>query len=319
MTLWDSIVVGGAGGAIAGVTVSIVLYLNQKWRESKDKSRVYHWLKSSTTAENRHRSTRAIASWNNLAEDRVRYICSIDDRIYLSTGKQEDLWGLAKFRNEKSEPLTAANSELRFKAGRYEDIDIEKGLWIILDIGASRQETCGLKISNAEAKSLSYSGATKAILSAIRASNDDTINLVIEAPLSMAYDKDGNPKGRRPEKRGSDNRYWYIGAGAVVALSTLPLIKIIASKFADEPRTIQLFEAFVTFKSGAIPNIDPHVYDVEMIYETLKNKESQPDSFIAPDKLKFESSDQIMSALLLLGLGSGVPLLIVCNQPPSSD
>lgn len=40
------------------------------------------------------RSTRAIASWNNLTEDRVQYICSIHKKIYLSTSEKEDLWSL---------------------------------------------------------------------------------------------------------------------------------------------------------------------------------------------------------------------------------
>ena len=48
---------------------------------------------------NAYRSTRAIASWTNLTEDRVRYICSIDDRIFLSTGEREDLWSLYEKRS----------------------------------------------------------------------------------------------------------------------------------------------------------------------------------------------------------------------------
>ena len=42
------------------------------------------------------RSTRTIASYCNVTEDRVRYICSIDERIGLSTGEKEDLWGIKK-------------------------------------------------------------------------------------------------------------------------------------------------------------------------------------------------------------------------------
>ena len=46
------------------------------------------------------RSTRTIASYCNVTEDRVRYICSIDERIGLSTGEKEDLWGI----NELTRP-----------------------------------------------------------------------------------------------------------------------------------------------------------------------------------------------------------------------
>ncbi|MBA7591172.1 hypothetical protein ES708_33324 [subsurface metagenome] len=58
--------------------------------------RVYEWLKTNTNNEpgEQFRSTRAIASWNNLTVDRVRYICSIHEKIFLSTGKIEDMWGV---------------------------------------------------------------------------------------------------------------------------------------------------------------------------------------------------------------------------------
>jgi len=92
----DGIIIGGVGGAIAGLTVSFVLYGHGKVVEKIHKRRIYNWLKANTSDEDgkKFRSTRAIASWNNLTEDRVRYICSIHDRIFLSTGQQEDMWSL---------------------------------------------------------------------------------------------------------------------------------------------------------------------------------------------------------------------------------
>jgi hypothetical protein len=53
----------------------------------------------------RFRSTRAISSWNNFTEDRVRYLCSIDKRIYLSTGQKEDIWGIYE-RDDTNKNLT---------------------------------------------------------------------------------------------------------------------------------------------------------------------------------------------------------------------
>jgi hypothetical protein len=95
-SIWDGIVIGGAGGAIAGLTVSFIRYLHNKALEWTHKRRIYNWLKLNTSIEagNEYRSTRAIASWNNLTEDRVRYICSIHTNIYLSTGDREDMWSL---------------------------------------------------------------------------------------------------------------------------------------------------------------------------------------------------------------------------------
>ena len=95
-TVCDGIVVGAFGGACAGIMISVMRGGYVKWRERSEKKRVYAWLQENTSDQdgNRYRSTRAIASWNNLTQDRVRYICSIHDKIYLSTGQGEDMWSI---------------------------------------------------------------------------------------------------------------------------------------------------------------------------------------------------------------------------------
>jgi hypothetical protein len=101
--LIEGITIGGAGGAIAGLTVWFIQYAHDKVVEKIECDRVYEWLKKNTTNEpgSEFRSTRAIASWNNLTENRVRHICSIDDRIFLSTGEKEDLWSIYE-RSQRS-------------------------------------------------------------------------------------------------------------------------------------------------------------------------------------------------------------------------
>ncbi len=92
----EGVIIGGVGGTIAGLTVWITDYLHKKFVKSAHMERVYKWLSENISNEdgNRHRSTRAIASHNNLTEDSVRYVCSEHEEIYLSTGKEEDLWGI---------------------------------------------------------------------------------------------------------------------------------------------------------------------------------------------------------------------------------
>ena len=84
----EGITIGAVGGAAAGLTVSLVGYWHRKTLERGDMTRVYSWLSKTTkdVDKERFRSTRAIASHNNLTEDRVRYICSLHEGIYLSTG-----------------------------------------------------------------------------------------------------------------------------------------------------------------------------------------------------------------------------------------
>ena len=85
------------GGALAGITVYLAAYIHDTIRESREKGRVCEWMDNFIRTNREgigYLSTRNIASHNNLTEDRARYICSIHDKIYLSTGEKEDMWGL---------------------------------------------------------------------------------------------------------------------------------------------------------------------------------------------------------------------------------
>lgn len=71
-------------------------HVNPAREVAPKKACVYSWLRQNTQDEEgkRFRSTRAIASWNNLTEERVQYICSLHKEIYLSTRPQEDRLGV---------------------------------------------------------------------------------------------------------------------------------------------------------------------------------------------------------------------------------
>lgn len=103
-SILNSIIVGAVGGGLAGLTVVGVQYLHEKFLECRDKKRVYTWM-SDVITKNKdgfsYLSTKAIASYNNITEDRVRFICSIHKLTYLSTGEQEDMWGIKGLSGRK--------------------------------------------------------------------------------------------------------------------------------------------------------------------------------------------------------------------------
>lgn len=96
VSIVDGIVIGAAGGAIAGLTVWLVQHAHDRVVEQRERERVYGWLRDNTSDEggSNFRSTRAIASHNNLTMDRVRYLASVDERIFMSTGNNEDMWSI---------------------------------------------------------------------------------------------------------------------------------------------------------------------------------------------------------------------------------
>lgn len=104
--IWDGMVIGGAGGAVAGITVWLIQLAHAKVNDCRHKRRIYKWLQENIEEDvpgKEFRTTRAIASWNNLTEDRVRYICSLHKKIYLSTGEKEDRWSIYE-RTARSGP-----------------------------------------------------------------------------------------------------------------------------------------------------------------------------------------------------------------------
>ena len=92
----QGIIVGGVGGAAAGIAVYAIQWLHNKVIDTIDSRKIHRWLVSNTSDEpgKRFKSTRTIASWNNLSQDRVRNLCSLDKRIHLSTGEKEDVWSI---------------------------------------------------------------------------------------------------------------------------------------------------------------------------------------------------------------------------------
>ncbi len=98
------------------------------------------------------------------------------------------------------------------RAGSIKEIDHRHDLWAYLDLGFSKKETCGLIVGDEAPHELSYSDAV-ATLSSLPGKGHNTVNLVIEAPLSVAFDSRGNPTGRACELHNGQARYWYVGAG----------------------------------------------------------------------------------------------------------
>jgi len=89
---------GAAGGAVAGLALYAVQQLHLKIKDCQDTKKVLAWMRSNAGESQSYpyRTTRAIASHNNLTEDRVRFICSHCPDIYMSRGLNEDLWTLSK-------------------------------------------------------------------------------------------------------------------------------------------------------------------------------------------------------------------------------
>ena len=116
-------------------------------------------------------------------------------------------------------------------------------------------------------------------------------DLVIEAPLSVCFDANKNPKGRSIEKRDSATRYWYVGPGCVVMTAAMYLIRDIheAAKQSPEIGRCCLFEGFVSFKNAGTDNRE----DVCNLKKRVVNADHYQEQIYSADQLKCIESDEV--------------------------
>ncbi|WP_163323565.1 hypothetical protein [Draconibacterium mangrovi] len=98
-TIVEGIIIGGVGGAIAGLIIWLADLIKKGIMNKCHTIKVKKWLKNNTTPNQAKewRSTRAIASHNDLTEDRVRFVCSNSSNIQLNTkegNESKELWKL---------------------------------------------------------------------------------------------------------------------------------------------------------------------------------------------------------------------------------
>lgn len=99
------------------------------------------------------------------------------------------------------------------RAGSIGDIGRDTGTWVFVDVGFAREgKTGGLLVHDGEPRELTFS-ELKAELTKLGSEVARPMNLVIEAPLSVAFTAAGNPAGRSMEKDETGHRYWYAGRG----------------------------------------------------------------------------------------------------------
>jgi hypothetical protein len=196
---------------------------------------------------------------------------------------------------------------MKIRAGLVEEIHWDSGNWIFLDIGFSEKlKTCGLCIGEDAPVNLRF-GDMKAKVAASVQTSSRPSNLVIEAPLSVAFTKSGNPTGRAIEvQEGKNPRYWYLQGGAAVMVAAQYLIHHLMNEAVGSE--IRLFEGFVSFKPKHEKT--DHSKDVELLREVVKNPAVFSTAIITPQQLTRDPSHNLQGAFSIMGVKVGVPPII---------
>jgi hypothetical protein len=188
-------------------------------------------------------------------------------------------------------------------SGKIADLNRDPANWIFLDIGfaGTKSKTSGIILPDQQdGENVSWATACEEICRCV-SSRNHPVNLMIEAPLSIAFDRDGNPTGRIFEKKGNKTRYWYLQGGASVLMAAALLIHQIA---ITNGAPVRLFESFISFKTGKTD----HKSDAMLMRRWVQDL-SGADTYEGNNLVRNDGS-KIVSATSRFGIDFGIPPVI---------
>jgi hypothetical protein len=202
------------------------------------------------------------------------------------------------------------------RSGRISELCKDSGQWVFADLGFSeKNKTCGLPVHEKEEKEITFGDLLRE-MQVIITSGHKTINILLEAPLSVAFNNEGNPTGRKIEEHPNGNdkqpRYWYLGLGCGVMVAATYLLRSVFD--AESTAEIRLFEGFASFKSKGAKS--SHVKDVKGLRDVAWGM-SKYGNIIEPEQLRRCPQDRLESAFKVAGMDFGVPPVVVLPNEKS--
>ena len=187
----------------------------------------------------------------------------------------------------------------RIFSGSTTDINKDSGPWLIVDIGFSSMEcSCGVWNGTGKPTVVTFGGLVNLATREVQEATTSPLNLLIEAPLSVAFQKNGNPTRRSCDSQGGKHRDWYVNAGATTLIAAGYLLQALDG--CEGQRDVRLFEGFVSFKrSEAKPKtkaerIAAHKKDVLKLKDAVWTRANA--QIIDPGELPRNPDDRIESA-----------------------
>lgn len=202
----------------------------------------------------------------------------------------------------------------RIRAGTVADVNTTRGEWVYVDMGFSDgKRSCGFLADgddDADGPEELTFAELQARLTKRVSTRGGPLNLVLEAPLSVAFSAKGNPTWRdferRPCRKGPcQTRYWYVGLGCAVLVATTYLLRSLVA--ARPKRDVRLFEGFVSFKAKEVAR--SHKQDVEQLRAAARDK-----SVVRVNKSATRKGVEFRSAFEVAGMDFGLPPVILVTD-----
>lgn len=195
---------------------------------------------------------------------------------------------------------------MSIKAASMNELDRHSCDWAFIDIGfAEKSKSCGALFNSNVPEEMRFADLVH-WLQQIIIMGSRPLNLIIEAPLSVSFNSNGNPTGRSIERRDSITRYWYVGLGATVMVAATYLLRSVFE--LDTSRNIRLIEGLASFKQKGLPS--SHANDVLALRSLAWGESTALGKIIPPNELKRNPSDNLHSAFEVSGMNFGIPPVV---------
>ena len=140
----------------------------------------------------------------------------------------------------------------RISAGSANDISKDTGHWMIVDVGFSAtRPSCGVWTVTKGYRPMKFAELKREVIQEAESAYPSRLNLMLEAPLSVAFKRDGNPTRRVCDEivinKKLKHRDFYVNAGAQVLIAADHLLRTL--RWSSRHGDVRLFEGFVSFKT----------------------------------------------------------------------
>lgn len=192
--------------------------------------------------------------------------------------------------------------------------DLRHGALLTIDVGfAEHARSSAWALDDDDVVIGTFAQLEVAVVRAVQSAGPP-LNVIIEALLSVAFSKDGNPTPRRPElsEDTKKRRSWYSGPGASVLIAATYLVRGIVD--ARPSRELRLFEGFVTFKPKG--SRSDHAEDVRRLRDVARGVRGVTGSVLAGVELARSDGDRLQSAFAVAGMDLGVPAVVLVGGSP---
>ena len=197
---------------------------------------------------------------------------------------------------------------IQIRAGTVNEIDRPIGEWLFVDLGfSSKKKSCGVLKGEGQPYEVTFGELVTLAKHEAQRNVPSPLNLMIEAPLSVTFNKSGNPTGRACDYKDGEHRLWYTQSAPQMFLAAGYLLQALVA--CGIQRDVRLYEGFASFKLPRVKS--SHTGDVKALRDAVWDpRNPERGEIFCPTELKRCKNDKLEPAFGFMGMDLGIPPVI---------